>query len=280
MNNLNIPLGVMQGRLLPKYMDRYQAHPVDYWQKEFFIARDLGLQHIEFIVDLNDLDKNPIMSQEGIAELKDIMFRSGVTVKTICADCFIDVPLHSIDSSALAKAENILKTLIIHAELLSVSDIVIPCVDQSSLTNNESKERFIKKILQYTSSIEKSGVNLSLETDLDPEAFSALLSYLSSPRFTVNYDTGNSASLGYDLAAEFSAYGSRISHIHIKDRKLNGGSVILGTGDTDFEIFFRELRSIDYKGIFIMQPYRDDEGIEIFSKQLKWFNTLLAKRSF
>ena len=25
--------GIMQGRLLPKYQDRYQAHPVGYWQK-------------------------------------------------------------------------------------------------------------------------------------------------------------------------------------------------------------------------------------------------------
>ena len=34
-------IGVMQGRLLPKYHGRYQAHPVDYWQEEFEIARRL-----------------------------------------------------------------------------------------------------------------------------------------------------------------------------------------------------------------------------------------------
>ena len=29
-------VGVMQGRLLPKYKGRYQAHPKDTWQDEFF----------------------------------------------------------------------------------------------------------------------------------------------------------------------------------------------------------------------------------------------------
>ena len=31
-------IGIMQGRLLPKYKERYQAHPVGYWDEEFSIA--------------------------------------------------------------------------------------------------------------------------------------------------------------------------------------------------------------------------------------------------
>ena len=44
--------GVMQGRLLPKYKGRYQAHPVNYWQDEFRIANEIGLDCIEFILSL------------------------------------------------------------------------------------------------------------------------------------------------------------------------------------------------------------------------------------
>ena len=36
-------IGTMQGRLLPKYKGRYQAHPIDYWQKEFEIAKNIGI---------------------------------------------------------------------------------------------------------------------------------------------------------------------------------------------------------------------------------------------
>ena len=48
-------IGIMQGRLLPKYRGRYQAHPVGYWDKEFPIAAKLGLDSIEFILDFNNV---------------------------------------------------------------------------------------------------------------------------------------------------------------------------------------------------------------------------------
>ena len=50
-------IGTMQGRLLPKYKGRYQAHPIDYWQKEFEIAKNIGLGCIEFIFDFNEFKK-------------------------------------------------------------------------------------------------------------------------------------------------------------------------------------------------------------------------------
>ena len=36
-------IGIMQGRLLPKYKKKYQAHPVGYWENEFPIASKLDL---------------------------------------------------------------------------------------------------------------------------------------------------------------------------------------------------------------------------------------------
>jgi hexulose-6-phosphate isomerase len=59
---------------------------------------------------------------------------------------------------------------------------------------------------------------------------------------------------------EFAAYGKRITDVHIKDRMRGGGSVVLGTGDTDFDTFFALLGEVGYDGPLIMQAYRDDEG--------------------
>jgi len=73
------------------------------------------------------------------------------------------------------------------------------------------------------------------------------------------------------------AYGSKITDIHIKDRKKNEGPVVLGEGDADFERFFSKLREFNYEGPFIMQAYRDEEGVEIFNKQLKWVKPHLEK---
>ena len=52
-------LGVMQGRLLPKYKDRFQAFPKYNWSFEFNIAKKLGFKFIEFIFDYEDFLKTP-----------------------------------------------------------------------------------------------------------------------------------------------------------------------------------------------------------------------------
>jgi len=50
-------IGVMQGRLLPKYQGRYQAQLIGYWQDEFSIAKEVGLDCIEFNLFFNELKK-------------------------------------------------------------------------------------------------------------------------------------------------------------------------------------------------------------------------------
>ena len=67
---LSIKLGVMQGRLLPKYKGRFQAHPLGYWPDEFPIAAEFGLQCIEFIFDFNDYQLNPLWTVDGLKEIK------------------------------------------------------------------------------------------------------------------------------------------------------------------------------------------------------------------
>ena len=107
-----------------------------------------------------------------------------------------------------------------------------------------------------------------------PPLFLDLLNKLDSDIVKVNYDIGNSASLGFDIFEEFRLYGNRISDIHIKDRLLGGGSVVLGTGNANFKSFFEVFSNIDFKGPIVMQVYRDDEGVEIFKKQFDWFKKI------
>jgi sugar phosphate isomerase/epimerase len=276
MHDLIGSLGVMQGRLLPKFQDRYQAHPVGYWQKEFNIASEMGLDYIEFILDFNDVDLNPLLSQTGIAEIMDVVQRSGVGIRSVCADYFMEAPLHVSNSASANQSKVVLKKLLENGKELGLTDIVIPCVDQSSLQDQDSQDKLVEALSPFLELAEKTDINLALETDLSPITFLNLLKRFDSSKITVNYDTGNSASLGFDPIEEFAAYGDRISDIHIKDRKLHGSSVILGTGDTDFNSFFKALNAITFKGPFIMQVYRDEEGVSVFKEQLEWFKTILT----
>lgn len=268
-------IGVMQGRLVPKYKGRYQAHPVGYWQDEFKEAETIGLDCIEFILDFNDAEKNPLLKTNGVADVQTEIKNTGVDVHTVCADYFMEAPLHAEDSAVAQSSHDIMVRLIGSASALGISDIVLPCVDQSSLRDAKAIDRFVEVVTPLLPFAEKAGLNLSLETDLAPNAFADLLAKFSSNRITVNYDIGNSAALGFDPVEELAAYGERITDIHIKDRTLGGGPVVLGDGDADFDLFFSSLSKYDYIGPFIMQAYRDDEGVSVFKSQLQWVKKYL-----
>ena len=274
---MNNKIGVMQGRLLPKYQGRYQAFPVGMWQDEFKVAKECGLELIEFILDFNDAEENPLLKEGGVDEIKSIINKTGVSVQTICADYFMEAPLHSSDDKVSEESFKILEQLLEAAKTLQITDIVIPCVDQSSIETKEASNRFVEQITKIIPKIEKLNINLSLETDLAPQPFIELLDKLNSKNITVNYDIGNSAALGFNSDEELEAYGDRITDIHIKDRLLGGGPVTLGEGSANFELFFNKLKEFDFQGIFIMQAYRDDEGIDVFKKQFKWIMDLIQK---
>lgn len=249
-------IGIMQGRLLPRYKKRYQAHPVNYWQAEFYIARELGFSQIEFILDYNDLQENPLMSKIGIKEIKNLINQTGVSVKSICADYFMEAPLHSKHKKL---SEQVLKKLILSAKELDVIDIVIPCVDQSTLKTKSDTKSFVTSIKKILPFAEENNININFETDLNPKKFKKLLNNFDSKYIKVNYDIGNSVSLGYNPKDEFRAYGNYISDLHIKDRLLNGGSVKLGTGNADFKTVFKLLKKFKFDGNIIMQSAKEEE---------------------
>ncbi len=265
----------MQGRLLPKYKGRYQAHPVGYWEQEFELAQSIGLDCIEFILDFNNAEKNPLLEKGGVDKILSVIDKTGVSVKTVCADFFMEAPLHSEDKVVSLHSQKVMKRLLGNAAELGVTDVVVPCVDQSSLATQQAVNRFVKQLTPCVQVAEKKGINLSLETDLPPSAFLELLGRFDSEHVTVNYDIGNSAALGYDPVEEFEAYGNRITDVHIKDRELSGGPVILGEGVADFDMVFRKLSECNYQGPFIMQAYRDEGGVDIFNRQLGWVKPYL-----
>lgn len=252
-------IGIMQGRLLPKYKGRYQAHPVNYWQAEFNIAKELGLNQIEFILDYNKVEENPLMSKCGIKEMKNMIKLTGITVKSICADYFMEAPFHSKHQK---QSEKVLKKLIKNAKSLNIVDIVIPCVDQSTLKDEKDIKMFVKSINKILPLAKKYGIYINFETDLNPIRFKNLIKQFNHDNIKVNYDIGNSASLGYDPKEEFKAYGKHISDLHIKDRILDGGSVKLGTGNADFKLVFELLKKYKFNGNIIMQAAKADDYVD------------------
>ncbi len=254
------PIGIMQGRLSPRFMGRYQAFPRDSWKEEFLKARQLGLDYIEFIFDYNDYPENPLFADEGLAVIEELKRRTSLKTPSVCADYFMQWRLHDPDKTVRGKSQGMLKHLVEKVSSVACTNIIIPCVDESSLKDEKEVELFKESLSECLPEAERRGVDLNLETDLPPGAFLQLVEDLSHRRVKINYDIGNSAALGYNAAEEITAYGSYISVLHVKDRVRNGGSVKLGTGDANFEMVFTTLRAVGFNGIITMQAARAEHS--------------------
>ena len=128
-------LGIMQGRLLPKYKGQFQAHPKNYWQDEFHLASKLGFAYIEFILDLEDHRENPLLNYNGLDLIKKKIAKEKVSVKSVCADFFMNSPIFIDDNEKELMNLEVLKKLIKNCSILGVKEIVLPLVDNSSIIN-------------------------------------------------------------------------------------------------------------------------------------------------
>lgn len=256
-------IGIMQGRLIPPTENRIQCFPRDNWGAEFELASKANIDCIEWIYDLQGADINPLSTDAGIEKIRSLSAKFGVQVLSVCADYFMDKILVRASDSEIAERLNTLEWLMRRCQLLKMNRLVLPFVDASSIDTDQEIESVIK-ILNHTLTIaDDTGVEIHLETSLAPDRIAQLLSKLPHPMLKVNYDSGNSSSLGYHPRDEFAAYGARIGSVHIKDRVRGGSTVPLGEGDADFPALFECLKDIKYSGDFILQVARGISGDEV-----------------
>ena len=252
-------IGIMQGRLSKPYNEKIQSFPVTSWQQEFKKASDYGFEVIEWIFDAYEL--NPILSSEGISEIKSLQKQHSIVINSICADYFMKRKLFNESQYDLEKNIKVLKELILQSKKIESSIIEIPLVDSSSLKTIKDKLELRNNLGKVIPIAEKNDVIIVLETDLPPFDFKQLLSEFNHPNIMANYDSGNSAALGYNVKEELNILRKWIKNVHVKDRKFHGGTVPLGSGDTDFDLFFSILSEIQYFGDLIIQGARSSDTI-------------------
>jgi hexulose-6-phosphate isomerase len=263
---------IMQGRLVPPEGGRFQSFPCKRWRDEFVLAAQAHLNAIEWIFDLFGEDSNPLISDTGIAEILALSQQSGIAVRSLCADYFMDRPFLRTTESERRQLIQKMEWLLSRCKLLGIGHIVIPFVDNSRIENRDDEAEVISVLRTILPSAEINGVELHLETCLGPDAFAGLLERCPHPLVRANYDSGNSASLGYRVNEEFAAYGHRIGSVHIKDRRLGGATVPLGTGDADLSGLFRGLVALNYSGDYVLQIARSEPGQELpwIAQNLSW----------
>ena len=256
-------LAIMQGRLVPPEGGHFQSFPRERWRDEFHLAAQSGLNAIEWIYDVYGENVNPLATDAGLASMKALAAETGTEVRSLCADYFMDRPF--LRTSPAERSELILKMvwLLARCNAAGITRMVIPFVDKSRIENEAEKAQTLDILRALLPAAEKNGVELHLETSLAPQPFAALMAECVHPFLRVNFDSGNSSSLGYSSAEEFAAYGDRIGSVHIKDRVRGGGTVPLGTGDADLSAVFNGLATLPYRGDYVLQIARTEPGNEL-----------------
>ena len=150
----------------------------------------------------------------------------------------------------------------------------------TKLESKYQEQLLIEGLKNFYTILSDTGIKIVFESDFPPQKLERFIEKFPSENFGINYDIGNSASLGYDMVEEISSYGHLISNIHIKDRSLNGGSCVLGKGDANFEKFFDLIYKIPKNYLLIMQSFRDEDGLNIFKDQLHHLKRVLNGKKY
>ena len=58
-------IGIMQGRLSKPLNGKIQSFPLNTWEKEFYLAKEIGFELIEWVLDENIKDKQTKNNDES-----------------------------------------------------------------------------------------------------------------------------------------------------------------------------------------------------------------------
>jgi len=254
-------LGIMQGRLSKVENGNIQSFPSKSWEREFKLASKLGIKFIEWTLDYKDFLKNPIFSINGISKIKQLSKSNNVFVKSITGDCFMQKPFWKKKNHYNLILD--LKKVVFACKKIGINYVVIPLVDNGSIKKKWQEKKLIRIFLNLKSFLKKNKVKIVFESDYEPGRLKIFIKNFDERIFGINYDSGNSASLGYSVDEEFGAYGRYIKRIHIKDRLFKGHSVRLGAGNVDFFSLFKFIRKIKFKNSLVLQTARSKNNKDI-----------------
>jgi hexulose-6-phosphate isomerase len=247
----------MQGRLSPVIDGRIQTFPWDYWENELLLAKEIGIQLMEWTIDSKKIESNPILIPETQKLITKLAKINNISIPSVTSDYFMENPPWVSNS---AEVEEIHRRIIAGMAVIGSKVLVLPLVDNSSIQNYEIELYFFEFITKIKNSLRDYEIKIAIESDFEPTKLSNFISKLDPELVGINYDIGNSASLGFSSIEELNLYGGRVINVHVKDRILGGTTVPLGKGNADLPETVRLLEQIGYIGNYILQTARAEDG--------------------
>lgn len=279
-------LGIYE-KALPKNVD---------WRRRLEIAKQLGFEFVEMSVDESDerLDRL-YWSKEEKHELVKHIYDTGIPILTMCFSGHRRYPLGSHDAKIRDKALELMEKAVEFAFDTGIRVVQLAGYDvYYEDTDEETKKYFLENLKKSVKMAEKRQIMLAVEI-MDTPFINSITKYLwydeilNSPWFTVYPDLGNLSAWGNDVDAELEKGISRTVAVHIKETlkvtETFGGKfkeVEFGMGCVDFVKSFKKLKSLGYKGPFLIEMWSEkaEDPIAEVAKAKEWVGEKLKEGGF
>jgi L-ribulose-5-phosphate 3-epimerase len=269
-------IGIRQGRLSPSSSGPVQRFPHESWGDEFRLARDCGLQFVEWLFAADGYEHNPVWSEDGLSRIRTIVEATGVGVRSLCADYFMAHPFVRVTQTERLESARILCELILRSSRAGIAVVVVPLLEAGEVLD-ATELRDVRDALEGALDIAgERSVTLALESDLPAPAIASIADLAPHPALGVCYDTGNAAAKGFDVAADLARLCPLLSVAHLKDRDRRGTSVGLGTGLADLSAFFRNAAHLSFRGPLVLETPRGADSLSSAKANLAFSHACAA----
>jgi len=249
-------LSFVQGRLSSEVAGRYQYFPIHNWENEFYKAKELGFDGIEWII--SDLS-NPIFNPRARNEIINIVMTTGIDITSINLDLLMYKTLEKYSWEEICW---IFDSINLIADKVNLIRVTVPveesCGVKDAVTAFQVTKQ-LQKILDYNMNCEYL---IAIETDLSPIGAQAFLSQKELNKLFLLVDIGNIAAYGYKLEDYFlEALIPKICSLHIKDRAVGiGPTGPLGSGSAEFSYLKDNIFRLEFLKDIVLQTYKTSDN--------------------
>lgn len=217
------------------------------WEEKLNCAKECGFDTIEISIDeteekLSRLD----MSTEERKNLVNLMFKTGIGIRTMCLSGHRKYPLGSLNEDTRNRGIDIMKKAVNLASDLGIRIIQLAGYDVYYEEGNDETRKYFEENLKLSVDIASSkGIILAFET-METEFMNTVekamefVEMVNSPYLQVYPDCGNvkNATLNYGITVidDFETGRGHIAAVHLKETVPGKfREITFGTGHVNFE---------------------------------------------
>ena len=257
-------------RLPPRIGIYEKALPAGHdWPGMLRAAREAGYDYVEMSVDETDARLSRLeWSARERAAFREAVADSGLRVPSMCLSGHRLYPFGSADSKVRERSRDIMVRALDFAADVGIRTIQLAGYDvYYEPSTPESRERYREGLAEAVELAERAQVCVAMEIMDTPFMWTVsrwleFAEKLPSAWFQVYPDIGNLSAWAEDVPGELAKAKGRIASVHLKDTlKPKPGfpgrfrEVPFGTGCVDFPGAFRALRSIGYRGSYLVEMW-------------------------